>query len=252
MASGLSGKSVIVTGGGSGIGRAAVELLGAAGCIVTVADLNEAGGREIVAAVNERGPGRAHFVHADVTDEASVRAMVRAAVAAAGRLDGAINGAGIAQHAKPLHELEAAEWDACMNVNLRAVFLCMKYEIEAMLRTGGGSIVVISSVAAVLGLANSAEYCASKAGVTGLVRAAAIDYAGSGIRVNAILPGATRTPLAMRALSMKPGGARPMPVPVGRMAEPVEIAHGAVWMLSDESSYMSGSCMTLDGGLSIA
>lgn len=249
---GLAGKSVLVTGGGSGIGRAAVELLAAAGCAVTVADLNEPGGREVVAAIDDRGVGRARFVRTNVADESEVRAMVEAAVELGGRLDGAINAAGVGQHAKLLHELSASEWDACVNVNLRGVFLCMKHQIEAMLKAGGGSIVVISSIAAVLGLVNSAEYCASKAGVTGLVRAAAIDYAKSGIRVNALLPGATMTPLAMRSLALKPREVGPLPIPNGRMAQPVEIARGAVWMISDEASYMSGSCMTLDAALSIA
>jgi 2,5-dichloro-2,5-cyclohexadiene-1,4-diol dehydrogenase 1 len=173
-------------------------------------------------------------------------------VAFGGRLDGAINAAGVPQLGKKLHELESAEWDAHFAVNLRGVFLCMKYQIDAMLRGGGGSIVVISSIAAVLGLQTSPEYCASKAGVTGLVRSAAIDYAKQGIRVNALLPGATRTPLAMQALATKPPGVGPMPVPNGRMAEPAEIARGAVWMVSDDASYMSGSCMTIDAGLSIA
>jgi len=249
---GLAGKSVIVTGGGSGIGRAAVELLVDAGCMVTVADVDEAGSNVVVAAVNEAGKGCAQFIRTDVADENDVRAMVAAAISWCGTLDGAINAAGVAQHAKLLHELSSTEWDRCVNINLRGVFLCMKYQIEEMLKRDGGAIVAISSIAAVLGLVNSAEYCASKAGVTGLVRAAAIDYANKGIRVNALLPGATRTPLAMRSLSMKPKDVGPMPVPMGRMAEPIEIARGAVWMISDEASYMTGSCMTLDAALSIA
>jgi 2,5-dichloro-2,5-cyclohexadiene-1,4-diol dehydrogenase 1 len=252
MVGGLSGRSVIVTGGGSGIGRAAVELLGAAGCLVTVADVDEAGGNDVAAAVNRIGKGCAQFVRTDAANEADVMAMIAAAVAMAGRLDAAINCAGVSQAGKPLHELDPAAWDRCVNINLRGMFLCMKYQIAQMLRGGGGSIVAISSVAALLGLVNSAEYCASKAGITGLVRAAAVDYARSGIRVNALLPGATATPLAMRSLAAKPQDAGPMPVPMGRMAQPIEIARGAVWMISDESSYMTGSCMTLDGALSIA
>jgi NAD(P)-dependent dehydrogenase (short-subunit alcohol dehydrogenase family) len=128
----------------------------------------------------------------------------------------------------------------------------MKYQILAMLETGGGAIVAISSVAANLGFPMSGEYCASKAGVMGLVRAAATDYAKSNIRVNALLPGSTRTPMVERALATKPqelGG--PVPVPSGRMADPREIANGAVWMISDESSYMTGNSLTLDAGMSI-
>lgn len=248
---GLADKSVIVTGGGSGIGRAAVELLVGYGAIVTVADINEAGSREVVETMNAGGMRRAQFVRANVADEADVRAMVEAAEAFGGRLDAAINGAGIGQQGKKVHELDAAEWDAHMAINLRGMFLCMKYEIAAMLKAGGGSIVAISSVAAVMGLTTSPEYCASKAGVNGLIRAAAVDYAKEGIRINALLPGATNTPLAMKALATKPRNVGPMPVPNGRRAEPIEIARGAVWMISDEASYMNGACLTIDGGLSI-
>ncbi|MFC4313854.1 SDR family NAD(P)-dependent oxidoreductase [Steroidobacter flavus] len=248
---GLADKSVIVTGGGSGIGRAAVELLVGHGAIVTVADINEAGGREVVESVNANGARRAQFVRANVADEAEVKAMVEAAEAFGGRLDAAINGAGIGQLGKKVHELDASEWDAHMAINLRGMFLCMKYEIAAMLKVGGGSICAISSVAAVMGLTTSPEYCAGKAGVNGLVRAAAIDYAKQGIRINALLPGATNTPLAVKAAATKPKDVGPMTLPNGRRAEPVEIARGAVWMISDEASYMTGSCLTLDGGLSI-
>jgi 2,5-dichloro-2,5-cyclohexadiene-1,4-diol dehydrogenase 1 len=250
--SGLKGKSIIVTGGGSGIGRSAVEILCGDGALVTVADLNEAGGNEVVAKSNG-GDGKAQFVRTDVANEDSVRAMVAAAVDRFGKLDGAINAAGVVQHWKLIHELSAAEWDFVVNINLRGMFFCVKHQIAAMLQTGGGSIVAIASIAATLGLANSGEYCASKAGVTGLVRAAATDYAKSGIRVNALLPGATMTPMVERALANKPkelGGA--LAIPTGRMAQPSEIAYGAVWMVSDQSTFMSGSCMTLDAGMSIA
>jgi NAD(P)-dependent dehydrogenase (short-subunit alcohol dehydrogenase family) len=250
--SGLKGKSIIITGGGSGIGRSAVEILCGEGALVTIADLNEAGGNE-VAAIANGGNGKAQFVRTDVSNEDSVRAMVGAAVDRFGRLDGAINAAGVVQHWKLIHEISAAEWDFVVNINLRGMFFCLKHQIAAMLKTGGGSIVAIASIAATLGLANSGEYCASKAGVTGLVRAAATDYAKSGIRVNALLPGATATPMVERALANKPkdlGGA--LVIPNGRMADPSEIAHGAVWMVSDQSTYMSGSCVTIDAGLSIA
>jgi NAD(P)-dependent dehydrogenase (short-subunit alcohol dehydrogenase family) len=241
--SGLDGKSVIVTGGASGIGRAAVEILGEAGALVTVADLDAAAAASAA---------RVQFIRTDISVEDSVRAMVDAAVAKYGRLDGAINAAGVAQHWKLLHELSAAEWDFVSNINLRGMFFCMKHEIAAMLRTGGGAIVAIASIAATMAFGNSAEYCASKAGVTGLVRAAAIDYAKAGIRVNALLPGATLTPLVERALATKPANLGSLDIPNGRIAQPREIAQGAVWMLSDEASYMTGSCMTIDAGLSVA
>ena len=249
--SGLHGKSVIVTGGGSGIGRAAVEILCEAGACVTVADLNEEGGNAVAAGA-AGGPGKARFVRVDVSSEDSVRDLVAAAVAAYGRLDAAINAAGVVQHWKRVHELSAAEWDFVVNINLRGMFFCLKHQVAAMLQSGGGAIVAIASIAANLGLPMSGEYCASKAGVMGLVRAAATDYAKSGIRVNALLPGSTRTPMVERALATKPkelGG--PISVPSGRMAEPAEIANGAVWMISDQASFMTGSSLTLDAGISI-
>jgi len=249
--SSLKGKSVIVTGGGSGIGRAAVELLCEAGALVTVADLNEQGGNAVVAALG--GPqGRAQFVRTDVSREDSVQALVAAALARYGRLDGAINAAGVLQHWKRVADLTAAEWDFVCNVNLRGVFFCLKHQIKAMLETGGGSIVAIASIAANLGFPMSGEYCASKAGVMGLVRAAATDYARANIRVNALLPGSTSTPMVERALATKPaelGG--PISVPSGRMADPKEIANGALWMISDAASFMTGSSLTLDAGMSI-
>jgi NAD(P)-dependent dehydrogenase (short-subunit alcohol dehydrogenase family) len=248
----LAGKSVIVTGGGSGIGRAAVELLGEQGALVTVADLNEAGGKAAAAALNKGGQGRAQFVTADVSSEESVRAMVAAAASKFGSVDGAINSAGVVQHWKLLHELSAAEWDFVVNINLRGMFFCIKYQIQQMMKNSGGAIVAIASIAANIGFGNSAEYCASKAGVTGLVRAAAMDYAKQGIRVNALLPGPTMTPLVERALATKPKNLGSLELPIGRIAAPAEVARGAVWMISDEASYMSGSCMTIDGGLSVA
>lgn len=249
--SGLKGMSVMVTGGGSGIGAAAVEILCAAGAWVTVADLNEDGGKAVLARIAS-GPGKARFVRADVSSEDSVAETVAGAVAAYGRLDAAINAAGVVQHWKRIHEISAAEWDFVVNINLRGMFFCLKHQVAAMLRSGGGAIVAIASIAANLGLPMSGEYCASKAGVMGLVRAAATDYAKDGIRVNALLPGSTRTPMVERALATKPkelGG--PISVPSGRMAEPAEIAHGAVWMISDQASFMTGSSMTLDAGISI-
>lgn len=249
--SGLKGKSVIVTGGGSGIGRAAVEILCEAGAWVTVADLNEEGGNAVLTRA-AGGPGKARFVRTDVSSEESVKELVATTVAAYGRLDAAINAAGVVQHWKRVHEISAAEWDFVVNINLRGMFFCLKHQIAAMLKSGGGAIVAIASIAANLGLPMSGEYCASKAGVMGLVRAAATDYAKDGIRVNALLPGTTRTPMVERALATKPkelGG--PISVPSGRMAEPVEIANGAVWMISDQASFMTGSSMTLDAGISI-
>ena len=246
------GKSVIVTGGGSGIGRAAVELLVDLGAFVTVADINVGASEAVVESVNAAGRDRAQFVATNVADEASVRSLVETAIALTGRLDGAINSAAIVQHGKPLCELTTPEWDACMNVNLRGLFFCTKYQILAMLRSGGGAICAISSIAATMAFTNSPDYCASKAGVTGLVRSVAYDYGRYGIRVNALLPGATDTPLSERARALRPADAPALTIPSARRAEPIEIARSAVWMISPGASYLNGSCVTVDGGMSIA
>ena len=247
----MPGKSVIVTGGSSGIGKAAAELLVNAGHAVTIADVAEAAGQAVAAHLEAQGKGRAQFVLTDVRDPTNVRSMVEKAVAAYGRLDGAVNCAGVPQASKLTHELSLEDWDFCNNINLRGMFLCLKYEIAAMLEGKSGSIVAISSAAATLGLPKSADYCASKAGITGLVRAAAVDYARSGIRINALLPGATLTPLATRSSAANPGISDALPVPIGRWASPQEIAEGAVWLISDASSYVTGACIAIDGGMAI-
>lgn len=248
---GLSGKSVIVTGGGSGIGRAAVRLLTEAGCLVTVADVDEAGGRAAVADAVARG-SRAHFVLTDVADENSVEQMVAAAEAAFGSVDGAINSAGVPGTRGPLAQLTSGDFDLVDRINLRGMFLCLKYEILAMQRSGGGSIVALSSKAGEKGTQNCAPYCASKAGVAGLVRGAALDYAEEGIRINSILPGATRTPMAEAALGSDATLSKIAErIPVKRFAEPHEVAAAAVWLISDQASYVTGASWLVDGGLSL-
>lgn len=246
---GFEGKVFIVTGGGSGIGRAAVDLLGEAGAFLTIADINEEGGRNAAAAVARAGKGKAHFVRTDVAREDAVRDLVAAAVAQYGRLDGALNSAGIEPYGKSLHEITGDEWDRSLGVNLRGMFLCMKYEIAALLKSGGGSIVSVSSVTAQMGLSQMAEYVAAKAGITGLVRAAAGEYAAAGIRVNAVLPGVTDTPMVQRL--SKRDSAPQFTIPLNRMAAPSEVAAGAVWMLSGQASYVTGHCLLVDAGMSI-
>ena len=248
----MSGRrSVIVTGGASGIGAAAVERLARSGAAVTLADRDEALGRDLAARL--QGDGFAvQFVRMDVTDEDSVRAGVEVAVSAYGGLDGAINSAGVPQRAVPLHELEAADWDLGVDINLRGMFLAMKHEVRAMLAGQGGAICAISSAAALKGLLNSADYCSAKAGVIGLVHAAAIDYADQGIRINALLPGATATPLAARSSAANPRLGQTLRVPIGRIASPDEVAAAAVWLISPEASYVTGASLSVDGAMSIA
>lgn len=246
---GLSGKSIIVTGGGSGMGAAIALYLGEEGARVTVADINEAGGHATVKSIEAIG-GSAHFVATDVSQEADVKALVAAAVSTYGKLDGACNAAGVSQRGKVMHEITSEDWDRCHGINLRGMFLCNKYEVLAMIESGGGAIVNIASTVSSVAVQNAAEYCASKAGIMGLVRGAALDYATLGIRVNAVLPGGTLTPMLTSATEQDPGLEKALQDvhPMKRFAQPSEIAGAAAWLLSDDASFVTGTSIAVDGG----
>jgi len=246
---GLKGKSVIVTGGGSGIGRAVAMQLAADGCKVTIGDISGEAGDAVAAEIGAAG-GEAQAVAANVAHEADVRALVDAAVSRFGGLQGAVNAAGVPQVGKLAHDVTIEDWDRCHGVNLRGVFLCTKYQIVAMLAGGGGSIVNIASTAALVGFPNGAEYCASKAGVMGLVRGAAIDYATRGIRINAVLPGGTLTPMLKGAMANDPGLEPALAAvhPMNRFGQPDEIAAAARFLISDEASFVTGAAYAVDGG----
>lgn len=250
----LEGKAVIVTGAASGIGAAAARLIAAAGGNVLLAD-RDAGAGEQVAEQIRAGGGTAHAVAANVADEDSVAAMVRACLDRYGRIDGAFNNAGIGYPDKPIHELAREEWQRTIDVNLTGVFLCMKHEIAAMLQAGrGGSIVNTGSVASVVGLPNAGVYNAAKHGMLGLTRNATVDYARHNIRVNAILVGATVTPMLTRQIPDAESNAdlaRQLSQ-LHRLAQPEEIAQAALWLLSDLSSFVAGSALTIDGGYTAA
>lgn len=247
----LEGKSIIVTGGGSGIGRAAALACAVAGARVVVADIDVAGGEKTVAAIRAEG-GDAIFVTTNVADEEQVEALLAATLSKYGRLDGAFNNAGLSQTNVPLHELTAGQWRRIQSVNYDGVFFCMKHEIRAMLQTGGGSIVNTSSTLARVAMRCAADYCGSKAGVLGVTKAAAVDYGGQHIRVNAVLPGAVDTPM-VQALVSDPQFADLIEKirashPLGRIGVPQEIAAAAVWLLSDEASFVTGAELAVDGG----
>jgi NAD(P)-dependent dehydrogenase (short-subunit alcohol dehydrogenase family) len=251
MTGSLSGKSIIVTGAGGGIGRAASVVLANAGANVVVTDIAEENGRATVDAIRSNG-ANAIFFRADLAIEQDVQALVERAVSTYGRLDGAFNNAGLEQCAKPLHELTTEQWERALRVDLTSVFWCLKYQVIAMLRTGGGSIVNTASSLGQVAIANASEYIAAKHGVIGLTRAGAAEYGARGIRVNAVLPGIIRTPMIAR-LTEDPQfsaffGRLKERHPIGRFGEPEEVGEAVRWLLSDSASFMNGAALSVDGG----
>lgn len=247
----LSGKVIIVTGAASGIGEAAAQHFAQSGASVVIADMSD-GGVAVAEGIQSAG-GKSLFVNTNVANETDVKAMVAATLDTFGQLDGAFNNAGIEQAIKPLHELDEAQWDKVLNIDLKGVFLCMKHEIKAMLDSGrGGAIVNTSSATAEAAIPFAAEYIAAKAGVIGVTRAAAVDYAQKGIRVNTVLPGMTQTAMIGRIPDdpelIKVFSAIQAAVPMQRMGQPAEIAQTVSWLLSDDASFITGVAIPVDGG----
>jgi NAD(P)-dependent dehydrogenase (short-subunit alcohol dehydrogenase family) len=237
----------LVTGAGSGIGRAAAIRFARDGDRVVVADVNEGGAKETVTLIRDAG-GDAQAFAVDVADNESVGAMVAFAVAQYGSLDKAFNNAGISPKAKPFHEHTPEEWQRVIDVNLTGMFFCLQHELRQMLAQGdGGAIVNTSSGAGVVAAPGQPQYTAAKHGVLGLTKSTAQEYARHGIRVNAILPGMTDTPPMREYLGDNEGMKRMLPF--GRLATPEEIAEAAVWLCSDAASYVSGTSLVIDGGL---
>jgi NAD(P)-dependent dehydrogenase (short-subunit alcohol dehydrogenase family) len=245
----LEGKAALVTGGGSGLGRASAIALARAGATVTVADVDEQGGKETAALVSEEAGGEADFVRADVTQADEVEAMVDKAVARWGHLDCALNNAGTTGVSAPTADYTLDDWNRAIALNLTGVFLCLKYELPAMLERGG-AIVNMASGAGLVGFPGLPAYVASKHGVVGLTRAAALEYASQGVRVNAICPGSTRTPMLEGFMGGDEQVERMMTraVPLGRLGRPEEIAEAVVWLCSDAASFVVGHSLAVDGG----
>lgn len=242
-------RVALVTGGGSGIGRAAALAFAAAGMAVAVADIDDAGGEETVARVNEIG-GDGVFMHVDVAQASEVDELLNRTVDAFGGLHQAFNCAGIAGEMAPTADCDDANWDHTINVNLKGMWLCMRAEIKQMLAGGGGSIVNTSSVAGVRGFPGLPAYSASKGGVIQLTRTAAVEYAQAGIRVNVVCPGAIATPMLAGLIEKHPqleAGLLALH-PIGRIGEPEEIARTVVWLCSDEASFVTGQVLPVDGG----
>jgi NAD(P)-dependent dehydrogenase (short-subunit alcohol dehydrogenase family) len=248
----FAGKVAFVTGGANGIGRATALAFAREGADVVVADVSEQGNQETARMIEELG-GRALAVRCDVTRAEDVKAALHKGVEVFGHLDFAFNNAGSEQAITATADLREEEWDRIVRVNLRSVFLCMKYEIPLMLKQGGGAIVNTSSGAGVKGIAGQAAYCAAKFGIVGLTKAAALDYAKSNIRVNVVCPGIVDTPMMDRFSGGTPDGRERVIAqePVGRMGKPEEIAAAVVWLSSDAAAFVVGHAMVIDGGQTV-
>ncbi len=250
MRLGLENKVALVTGGGSGIGRACALAFAREGAKVVVADVQVRGGEETVQMIKEAG-GDSIFVKTDVSKIADVEALVKTAIDTYGRLDCAINNAGIEGIIARTADYTEENWDRVIGINLKGVWLCMKYEIPEILKQGGGAIVNMASVAALVGFQEMPAYCASKGGIMQLTKVAALEYAKAGIRVNAVCPGVIRTPMVDRVTGGSPEAEEQFTAmePVGRLGTPEEIAESAVWLCSDAASFVTGHPMVVDGGL---
>jgi NAD(P)-dependent dehydrogenase (short-subunit alcohol dehydrogenase family) len=249
----LEGKVAVVTGGAQGIGRAIVEKLAREGARVTFLDRDEGAGAAAARELGERA-GRVGFVRADVTREAEVEKAMRGVAGREGRLDVLVNNAGVNAYFDAT-EMTEADWDAVFAVDLKGAWLCAKHALPVMKRAEGGAIVNIASIHAGLTIAGMFPYAAAKSGLVGLTRSLALDYAPAGIRVNAVLPGWTRTRLVEEWFRMQPdpGEAerRVLAVhPLGRLALPMEVANHVAFVASDEASAITGAALAVDGGLS--
>ena len=242
-------KVALVTGASSGIGRASALAFAEAGYAVALADTNESAGREVAEAIEKAG-GAALFVRCDVASEAGVGQLVEQTVTVFGRLDAAFNNAGIEGTLAPTTDCTTDNFDRIIAVNLRGVWLCMVHEIRQMLAQGGGAIVNCSSIAGLVGFPGLPAYVASKHGVVGLTRTAALEYATQNIRVNAVCPGAIVTPMLERLMDTSEGARASIHEgePIGRLGRPEEIAAAVLWLCSEGASFTTGQALAVDGG----
>ncbi len=242
----LAGKSTVVTGAGRGLGAAVAELFARHGARVVVSDVDAASAEATAHRITDAG-GQAFGLRADVTSAADAEQLTDAAVEHFGGLDVLVNNAGIAS-AGTVCEVTEADWDRVMAVNLKGAYLCSRFAVAHMVRGGGGSIVCISSASGVIGQPGQVAYNVSKHGVVGLVRCMALDHAADGVRVNAVCPGVMRTPM-LDALNAEQIAALQAMHPLGRVAEPAEVAQAVLHLAGDESSFTTGGVFLVDGGL---
>ena len=251
----LKDKVAIITGSTSGIGEATALLFAREGAKVVVVGRRQREGERVIKQIRDEG-GEAIFVQTDVSKEDQVKRMVETAIKTYGRIDALFNNAGVAVMSKKLHETLNDDWDLVMNVDLKGAFLCSKYTIPHMKKQGGGSIIMCSSADAVVAEPDLPAYCAAKGGINALTRAMALDYGPDRIRVNAICPGFIETSLLNEWFNTlpDPDGARRKAGALhalGRIGTPMEIAYCALFLASDESSFVTGECLAADGGLSV-
>ena len=250
----FEGRVALVTGSGSGIGRASALAFAREGARVIVADIDLAGGEETVGQIRQAG-GEGHFVRADVAQPHAVKALIDTTMDTYGRLDFAHNNAGILGSLSRLHEYPEDAWDEVLRINLTGMYLCLKYEIASMLQQAGGAIVNTASTAGLVGGGTLSAYTVSKHGVVGLTRLAAQQYVKAGIRVNAVCPAFVRTPMLERAFlapatdRAKAEATLAASQPMGRMGTPEEVAAAVVWLCSDAASFVTGVLLPIDGGM---
>jgi NAD(P)-dependent dehydrogenase (short-subunit alcohol dehydrogenase family) len=249
----LDGKGVLITGAASGIGRATALAAAGEGARLVLGDVSADAGEAVCDEVRSDG-GEARFVRCDVTSEAEVEEMVATAAADLGRLDGAFNCAGILGIVALTTDTPFDDWKRILDVDLNGVFLCTKHQLRVMVPQGSGSILNMASAAGLIGWAGAAGYVAAKHGVVGLSKAAAVEFADQGVRVNSICPSYCETPMVSDLFENLLGGdqaaveAARSNHPIGRFAQPDEIASACVWLLSDKASFVTGTAMSVDGG----
>jgi NAD(P)-dependent dehydrogenase (short-subunit alcohol dehydrogenase family) len=248
----LEGKVALVTGAGRGLGFACARLFAREGAKLVIAEIDEQSGEEAARAIRDGG-GEAVFVRTDISSSADVQAMVRRAVEAFGGLDCAVNNAVRFIDRQPLAEISDEDWAATSSVNITGTFLCMKYEIRAMLERGGGAIVNIGSGRENTGEAGLSWYLGAKQAIYGMMRCAAVDYAEEGIRINAVAPGPMWTPALRETAEKRPGhlDAHIAHIPMRRIGEPEEVAEAAIWLCSPAASYVTGVTLSADGGYTL-
>lgn len=243
-------KTALITGGGSGIGRETALEFAGLGTNVVISDIDETAGNETVEMLTKAG-GDALFVKANVTRSEDVKKMVGESVEKFGSLDFAVNNAGVLSAEARTGDYSEEDWRRLIDINLTGVFLCMKYELQQMAKQNSGVIVNLASIAGITGFPKNSAYVASKHGVVGLTKSAAIEYARKGIRINAVCPGYTWTPMAETAMKLRPEleGELEKRVPLGRLAEPEEIAGAIIYLCSDSAAFILGHSLVLDGGI---